>query len=240
MILLQSSLHQNVLTTVATVVYTKGVVGGCDYAVARRWIAADISRKIIHVAAGSWCLFWPLFRRNNDDDDASWMLNIAVPAVYSVQLFVKGLILQDPNDADVKTMSRSGKPLELCQGPFLFTCAMMYCGLYQFRTEVGVYIMGALTYGDGIAPLIGKRFPWGRYPTLGGGTKTLAGSAAMFVGTLIGICILQAGIGAPERLDAGKMLGVAALATLAEAVSGIWDNPAIVLTTLWYCQRSNA
>ena len=152
---MNNPLHQNLLASAATVVYTKTLIGCCDWAVIRRWLASEITRKVIHVGAGSWYLFWPLFTT----DHWTWMLNIAVPAVYSVQLLVKGLIFQDPNDSDDKTMSRSGKPIELCQGPLLFTIVMMYCGIYQFKTDVGVYIMAALGYGDGIAPLVGKRYP---------------------------------------------------------------------------------
>lgn len=92
-------LHQNLLASAATVVYTKTLIGCCDLAVTRRWLATDISRKIIHVGAGSWCLFWPLFSTAH----WSWTLNVAVPAVYAVQLVVKGLVLRDPNDSDVKT-----------------------------------------------------------------------------------------------------------------------------------------
>lgn len=236
-----SAVHQNVLTTVATVVYCKVVVGGCDAAVERGWIPPDISRKVIHVAAGSWCLFWPYFRT---DTTWTWQLNVVVPAVYSIQLVVKGLLWANPHDPDVKTMSRSGKPIELCQGPLLFTLIMMYCGLYQFQTEIGVYILGALTYGDGLAPLVGKRWPIGKYPTFSTDQsqyKTLSGSATMFLGTLLGIVILHAGIvGVEAKLDWNKMVGVATTATVAEAISGIWDNPTIVLATLWYCQNNDA
>jgi dolichol kinase len=148
--------YQNMLACLATLVYVKVVVGVCEMGVTRGWLASDLSRKIVHVAAGSWCLFWPFFTTAH----WTWQLNVAIPTVYSIQLTVKGLLQQDPNDPDVKTMSRSGRPIELCQGPLLFTLVMIYCGLYQFRTDLGIYIMAALGYGDGIAPLVGKRYPY--------------------------------------------------------------------------------
>lgn len=136
-------------------------------------------------------------------------------------------------------MSRSGKPIELCQGPLFFTLVMLYCGLYQFRTDVGVYIMGALGYGDGIAPLIGKRYPKYPYPTWGDKQyKTISGSTAMLMATLVGIVVLQSVIGAPARLDLTKLMGVGVTATLAEAVAGKWDNPVIALATWWYCRQN--
>jgi len=205
-------------------------VGACDAALAHKVVVQDVSRKIVHVAAGSWALFWPLF----NEEHWTWQLNVAIPAVYSVQLFAKGFLFPDPNDPDVRTMSRSGKPIELCQGPLLFTLVMLYCGLYQFKTSAGVYIMGAVGYGDGIAPLVGKRFPFGKYPTFGGRNefKTFAGSMTMFMFTILGIFALRAGIGAPALIDWVEILGVATSATVMEGLTGKWDNPAIPFAVL--------
>lgn len=43
----------------------------------------EVARKIIHIAAASWLLFWPLF----DTSHWSWRLNVAIPVVYIVKLF---------------------------------------------------------------------------------------------------------------------------------------------------------
>ena len=147
--MLDDPMHQNMAAALATVVYVKVVIGSCDFLVSKDLLAAPISRKIIHVAAGSWILWWPFFTQEH----WTWQLNILVPAVYSVQLFVKGAILRDPNDQDVKTMSRSGDPTELLFGPLFFTLVMNYVGLSCFREPLGVLIMACLGYGDGIAPV---------------------------------------------------------------------------------------
>ena len=225
--------HQNLLAFLGTIVYVKVLIGCCDIAVTRRWLPSDISRKIIHVGAGCWCLFWPYFSQ----DHWTWQLNVGVPAVYTVQLAVKGLLLNDPSDPDVLTMSRSGRPIELCQGPLLFTLVMVYCGLYQFRTDLGVFVMGALGFGDGIAPLFGKRYPWGHYPTYGKGErKTLSGSLAMFTATVIGITILQAYIlgDVPSGSGMARTFRISAVATLAEGIAGKWDNPVIASAVVCY------
>lgn len=218
--------HRNILAFLGTLAYAKILVGSCDFAVTRRWLPSDVSRKIVHVGAGCWCVFWPYFSQ----DHWTWQLNVGVPAIYTVQLAVKGLWLNDPTDPDVVTMSRSGRPIELCQGPLLFTLVMVYCGLYQFRTDLGVFIMGALGFGDGIAPLFGKRYPWGYYPTFGKGErKTLTGSLAMFCATVIGIAILQPLIlkVVPSGAGMARTLGVAMAATVAEGLAGKWDNPVV-------------
>ena len=229
--MLEEPLYQNIAACLATLVYVKGVVGACDAAVSARVLPSDISRKIVHCAAGAWCLFWPFF----NEDHWTWQLNVAIPAVYSVQLAVKGGIIQDPNDPDVKTMSRSGRPIELCQGPLLFALVMLYTGLYQFKTTTGVYIMAAMGFGDGIAPLVGKRFPVGYYRTFGQGQyKTVSGSFGMLLATLMGVRIFHTGIGVPIILHTTEILGMAVVATLAEALGGKWDNPLIPAAVLCY------
>ena len=92
---LENPLHQNLLAGLATVFYVKAVVGFCDLCVSRKLLAPKISRKLIHIAAGSWIIFWPCF----DVSHWTWKLNVLVPAVYTIQLFVKGAILRNPNTA---------------------------------------------------------------------------------------------------------------------------------------------
>jgi len=55
----------------------------------------------------------------------------------------------------------------------------------------------------------------------------------MFVFTVLGVLVLLVGIGAPDTLDWSEVWGMATMATLAEAVSGKWDNPMIAIT-VWY------
>ncbi|CAB9499107.1 Probable phytol kinase [Seminavis robusta] len=229
------SVKQNVLSMLATLVYIKVIVGACDWSLLHTNMPSDISRKIIHISACSWCLFWPLF----DTSHWTWQLNVAIPFAYSIQLAVKGAIIRDKHDSDVKTMSRTGDPSELLYGPLLFTLIMLFCGLYEFRTTVGTYIMGSLV-GDGIAPVVGKRWPIGKYPTMGRNEyKTLSGSLGMFVGCMVGIVCYQKVLGAPSQLDMESVMQIAFLATVAEALTGKWDNPAIAFTVYWFAKATD-
>ena len=224
---LSSPLTQNILAAIVTVVYVKAVIGFCDLAVDRKWLPSKVSRKVIHICAGSWIIFWPLFSREH----WTWRLNILVPAIYSVQLFVKGFIIQDPNDKDVKTMSRSGKPIELCYGPLFFTIIMSLCGLELFMNPVGIYVMACLGFGDGIAPLAGHYFPFGAYPTFPFGPKdkkTLSGSFGFFVSSIVGSILLKTIIlGKEVENDWPSMMRMAFAGTVAEAATGAMDNPFI-------------
>ena len=194
--LVQNPVHRNVLCAIATVVYVKVVIGVCEWAVASPKIrlAPKISRKCIHIAAGSWIVFWPFFAKEH----WTWRLNVLVPVIYTVQLFVKGSgILQvDPNtDVDVKTMTRTGSPAELLNGPIFLTLLMTIVGLKCFRTQLGVVIMTCLGYGDGIAPLVGYYFPCGtQYPTYPFGPndkKTVTGSLGFFLASIVGYYALK-------------------------------------------------
>lgn len=226
-------LYQNLLAVVLMTAYIQTVVAVCDWAVRQTYLSLLLSRKMVHMAAACICLWWTLFH----EEHWTWRLNVAVPALYAAQLLVKGLIVADPNDSDVKTMSRTGRPIELCQGPLLFVMVLIYTGLYQFKTDVGVYMIAAMGFGDGLAPLVGTYLPFGYYK-IGGGIKTLSGSAGVFVGTIIGIVYLSAGVGVPATLYADRVLGVALVATLAEAVTGKWDNPAIA-ASVWLFLRAS-
>ncbi len=227
-------LQQNVLAALSTVVYVKAVVGSCDFAVSHQILSPKVSRKCIHIAAGSLCLFWPFF----DTSHWTWKLNVLVPAIYTVQLFVKGAILKDPNDQDVKTMTRTGSPTELLNGPIMFTIISVYAGLYLFRSQLAIVILSCLGYGDGIAPLVGYYFPCGtHYPTFPFGPndkKTLMGSLGFFGASLVGYKILNFLILEENREFTGdeewKMVAtVAALMAAVEGLCGAFDNPSVAI-----------
>ena len=125
-----SPLQSDSLATFVVLVYVLSLVAMCDMLVKRAWISSAFSRKIVHIGAASWLLFWPLY--SPTDVGPSWRLNIFVPAAKGLELFVKGAIIRDPNDKDVRSMSRSGSPSELLMGPLQFTGVMTIVGLFLF------------------------------------------------------------------------------------------------------------
>ena len=80
-----SPLWNNIISALFTVIYIKTTMDISLLVRKRLGFNADISRKFIHVMAGCWILFWPLF----DVTHWSWRLNILVPSVMSVKLFYK-------------------------------------------------------------------------------------------------------------------------------------------------------
>ena len=222
----------NVIAMLLVILYIKGVIAVCDWAVVHRWISLLVCRKTVHIAASGHIFFWTLF----DTSHWTWTLNCAPAILYAIQLIVKGWIIGDPDDEDVRTMSRTGRPIELCQGPLLFVLVLIYVNLFQFKTATATYLMAALGFGDGIAPVVGIYYPFGYYHS-GGGVKTVSGSAGVFFGTMVGILVFRSVLGAPETVDFHRFIGIAMTATIAEALSGKWDNiviPAVVYSYLQF------
>ena len=217
----------NAFAALIVLAYIKTVIGVCDMLVKSHSLLPSDSRKVVHVAAGSWLLFWNLF----DESHWTWQLNIFVPAAFTLTLALKGAIIRDPKDPDVRTMSRTGEPYELLLGPLFFTVVMDIVGLYCFRTQVGALMMGALGVGDGIAPVAGARGTH-RYKLLGR-AKTLEGSAACFVGCVVGSAMYLHMLGLPA-VTMHENLILAAVATAVEAVSPPDVDNLLMPLAVWY------
>ncbi len=176
----------------------------------------DLSRKIIHIAAGSWIWVWPLM---DPSDGWSYVFNIAVAFLWFLMFLLKGL-KGSPDDPAVKTMTRTGDPHELLRGPLFFTVSMMFVGVFLFMKFIGVAIMGYLGWGDGIAPYVGKR--WGKHKyRLLGREKSIEGSISVFVAGFLGSLLLYilVFLSLPTMAEIIRLVILGIVAVLVEAVS---------------------
>lgn len=174
---------QNILVTILGFIYVFSVVWIMDLAV-KKGLAKDVSRKIVHISAGSWLIFWVLY------DPSHWTkyLNIAPAAIWTILLLIKGFTAK-PGDEAVRTMTRTGDRKELLRGPLYFTLVMNTIGTIYFMHPIAALTMGALGWGDGLAPVIGKRFGKNKFKIFA--QKTLEGSLAFLVFGLLGILLFQ-------------------------------------------------
>lgn len=221
-------LYRNIIATCVVLGYVQILISSCERLVSKSIISSSLSRKIIHVGAASWLIFWPLYV-DTDDAGWSWKLNIFIPLAKGTMLIIKGAIIRDREDKDVISMSRSGEPTELLCGPLQFTIVISCVGIYLFRTSEACLIMGALGVGDGIAPLVGMRY--GRH-TFGSpsGVKTLEGSAAVMFGTIVGYYVYAMAISASPLLPFLTVVLAGFVAAVTEAFSpSNVDNIAIAL-----------
>ena len=92
--------------------------------------------------------------------------------------------LNDPDDIDVKNLSRSSTPSELLFGPLQLCCLMCWLGLYQFMTQEAA-ILAAIGIGDGLAPMIGTVYGRHVYCMPLSNKKTMEGSVVgVFLGSV--------------------------------------------------------
>jgi dolichol kinase len=83
-----------------------------------------------------------------------------------------------------------------------------------------------LGFGDGVAPLTGGYFSFGKYPTYPFGPndqKTLSGSLGFFVSSIVGFYMLRSLL-TDGSWDFGMILRVASISTVAEGITGAYDN----------------
>ncbi|MFX1254374.1 MAG: diacylglycerol/polyprenol kinase family protein [Promethearchaeota archaeon] len=172
------------ISIIVLLIYIRGIIFLMGKLVDREKLSPDLSRKIIHIAAGSFIWVW-LFL--DTSDKWSYLLNIAVPLLFFLTFLYKGF-KGSPDDPDVKTMSRTGDPRELLRGTLYFTIIMMIAGTIFFGSYAGMLMLAILGWGDGIAPYIGKK--WGKhtYKTLGR-EKSIEGSIAVLVFSILGSLI---------------------------------------------------
>lgn len=199
----------NILITIASLVYVFGVVALMDLAV-KKGFPQDLSRKVVHVAAGSWLVFWLLY----DSSDWTKYLNITASFLWSILLLQKGFAAR-PDDQAVKTMTRTGDRRELLRGPLYFTIVMNLLGTAFYATPFALTAMGFLTWGDGLAPVVGTRFGRHHYKIFS--NKTAEGSLTFFVLGLLGAALLNLLFG--FQINFEFMVLCAVIATIVEGVS---------------------
>ena len=204
-----SPLYQNLLVTLLSFVYVFGVVGVLDYLV-KKSLSQDLSRKMVHIAAGSWLIFWPLF------NSMHWTkyLNIAPAFLWTVLLLIKGFTAK-PDDQAVKTMTRTNDRRELLRGPLYFTVVMDILGTLFFYNPGAILAMGFLGWGDGLAPVFGKKFGKHRYKFLS--EKTIEGSIAFFIFGCIGAALFSLLL--TNSININLILVIGLVTTIVEGLS---------------------
>jgi len=77
-------LHHNIFITCLIVLYLEATLRTSNWLRDRLGLIEG-SRKLVHFAAASWILFWPLY----DETHGSWRLNVFVPAAMTLKLIYK-------------------------------------------------------------------------------------------------------------------------------------------------------
>lgn len=202
--------------------YVLLVVGLAEHLRRSGRISFDVSRKIIHVGVGTWIIPTILIFEH------AWAAALP-PAVFVL------LNLASRKLGLVKAMEEEAGEN---RGTVLFPLAFVVLILLLWNQPGGRAALGAgilvLAWGDAAAALIGRR--WGRHRyRAGSGWRSLEGSSAMLLVSILAIVVMGRIMGA--AYSPFLVLAAASAATLLEAASR-WgaDNLLVPLGTsflLW-------
>jgi len=163
----------------------------------------DFTRKFVHIGVGLWAIGTVLVFE-------TWYFAVIPPLSFIVLNYIsyrrevfKAMELADKSN------------LGTVYFPISFALVIALCWARPTIIAAGLMPM---TWGDAFASIIGRRWGTHRY-TIGGSTRSLEGSAAMFLFSLASVFLVLWGFGTPLVVAGAYALVVAAVATLVEAVS---------------------
>lgn len=165
----------------------------------------EASRKTVHILVCNWWFLAMYFF-----EQPVWAAIVPASFVVINTLSYRYQIIQ--------VMERGEGKEDL--GTVYYAVSLLILSLLTFGAgknplvgAAGILIMG---YGDGLAAVIGKAFPWGSYRVFSS-RKSLTGNLTMFVVSAAVLALLITWQGASPILPAA--LGLALVATLVEAVT---------------------
>ena len=153
-----SAVGQNAIVSLIVTGITFSVVFLLNHLNKKSAISNEVSRKVVHMGAGTLYLALYFY---NDRDHWSKYLNICPNLLWIGILLWKSqqrASNYQKYDLVVGTMTRTHCGSELLRGPLYFNFVMLLCGTLLYKTVLGAVIMGVLTWGDGLAAVIGVQY----------------------------------------------------------------------------------
>lgn len=164
----------------------------------------QFSRKFLHIMVGNILFILPLF-------DTWWVITFLAAAPFIPLTYL--MSPYSPIKSVKDKISASGHGLGLVYYAISWTILALLFFNQPWIIAVGI---AAMSYGDGMASLVGQRFGKHKYCLLGD-TKSIEGSSAMFLTLIItlGIVLTYYGV-LPSNL-----LIIVAIASVATVLEGI-------------------
>ncbi len=194
----------------------------------RLGLRATYVRDVLHIGTGVWVLGWP------------WWRGFAAPAlVLGLALFVT---------AALPALSRQSRWAawvvdSLTSGDERWDGLVLYVVAYATLTAVGLvdgaFAAGAallaLSLGDGIGGVVGRRFGRHRYRVPGGKDKSVEGTLVVMLAAAAGIALAGWRFGAHPGV--AHVAGLAAIAAAAEALAPRGSDNVVVPAAVWGAAR---
>lgn len=205
------------LGVVISAVYIFGLIGTAEFLRHKFGLTSDFTRKIIHIGVGM--LSWAL----------PFLFSQPWPFIVGALAFALLTFLDWRFKFFAAMASSSRSNLGTVYFP-LVACVVIY--LFWDYPPLMVAALMPMTWGDGLAPIIGNKYGRHRLP-IKDSTKTIEGSIGFFLAALMATWLaLWLMPGAPELTLAQSFLPaliVASLTSLVEAIS-IWGLDNITVT----------
>jgi dolichol kinase len=204
-----------------------GGVGGA-VALRRLGVASTYVRDLLHVGVGVWVLGWPAWRA------PAWPVAITLVAVAATAL-VPALAPRVRVAARLQGAVTGGD--ERWGGLVLYAVAYALgtaAGLLDAAVPAGA-ALAALSLGDGVGGVVGRRFGRVRYRAPGGKPKSLEGSLAVAAGATVAAMVVSAWLGAP--LAAGTAVAAGLVAAAVEAAAPRGTDNLLVPAAVWLFLR---
>ncbi|MBK7585909.1 MAG: hypothetical protein IPI67_37700 [Myxococcales bacterium] len=198
-------------------------LGGCVL-VHHLGLATTYVRDLLHVGTGVWVFAWPWF-----DGRVAPLAIVALAALLTVSV---PLVAGRSGWAQRVHDTFAGGD-EHWRGLSLYTLAYAVFTLLGFVRAPFPAAAGllALSLGDGVGGLVGRRFGKRRFRAPGGKQKSFEGSLVVLVASTLGVLLAGWYFGAKVELSKAAGLGLGA--ALAEALSPRGSDNLIVPTVVW-------
>ena len=124
----------------------------------KKLITSECLRKIVHISAG---ILYLLSYFYNNAGYFSRYFNIFPYLLWTGILIYKSQQHSSAlrqHDFIITALSRNNNKDELLRGPLFFNLIAIICGSILYETILGSIIMAILTWGDGLAAIIGSRY----------------------------------------------------------------------------------
>jgi len=219
----------DLIATVISIVILLAIVQINAYMQKKGKVSQIITRKFVHIMAGPvFVVTWMLF----SGEIVSHYVAVIVPLLFVLQFITIGMGVIK-NESFVASMSRSGDPRELLQGTLYYAIVMVLMTYFWFyvpstgisnANPTALLIIGCVSGGDGLADIIGRKFGGEKKFGIKGSEKTIVGSIAMLVGSIVvsSILVLIFSLEVPQfdiLILILPIIVVSIVATIVEALS---------------------
>lgn len=191
---------------------------GLAIALARFGLPRTYVRDLVHVGTGVWVLGWPLWRAP--------LAPIAITTVTALVVVRGPRALREALTGDDERWGGVAV--------YVVIYAVFTALAFVDRKLPAAGALLALSLGDGLGGLVGRRFGKHHFRAPGGKRKSYEGSITVAVAAALGIALASACFG-PLSIAVIVVAGV--VAALAEALSPRGSDNAIVPITVWLFLR---